>query len=107
MLDYNPAWLASLPDKAIELFAGTGNPFLLGEIKAGQRVIDIGCGAGLDCLIAARMAGSNGAVIGFDLLRTKPHVPAQRVHLIFRPRLSGKVEYRKRANLENYGSVPT
>jgi len=67
MMDYEKEWLAGLPESAIESFAGTGNPFSLGEIKPGSHVVDIGSGAGLDSLIAARMAGKGGRVIGVDM----------------------------------------
>ena len=67
MMDYENEWLEGLPESAIESFAGTGNPFSLGEIKPGDHVVDIGSGAGLDSLIAARMAGKNGRVIGVDM----------------------------------------
>ncbi len=69
MLAYPDEWLEGLPETAIESFAGTGNPFLLGEIHAGEAVIDAGCGAGLDSIIAARMAGAGGEVIGVDMTR--------------------------------------
>jgi ubiquinone/menaquinone biosynthesis C-methylase UbiE len=52
---------------AVESFAGTGNPFSLGEIEPGQQVVDVGCGAGLDSLIAARMVGPTGQVVGVDM----------------------------------------
>ena len=67
MMDYQEKWLEGLPESAIESFAGTGNPFSLGEIKPGDHVVDIGSGAGLDSLIAARMAGKEGRVIGVDM----------------------------------------
>jgi len=66
-LDYKDEWLEGLPEAAIESFAGTGSPFDLGRLHAKQRVVDAGCGAGLDCLIAAKMVGSEGEVIGVDL----------------------------------------
>ncbi len=47
--------------------AGTGNPFALGDIRPGERVVDCGSGAGADALIAARLAGPTGAVIGVDM----------------------------------------
>ena len=47
--------------------AGTGNPFSVGEIKLGERVIDVGCGAGLDCLIAAKIVSPDGEVVGLDM----------------------------------------
>lgn len=67
MLEYRDNWLEGLPEEAIESFAGTGNPFIAGDICAAERVVDAGCGAGLDCLIAAKMAGENGEVIGVDM----------------------------------------
>jgi len=67
MLEYKSEWLENFPEKVIESFAGTGNPFNLGEIKSDDRVVDVGCGAGLDCLIAANMVGPSGEVIGLDM----------------------------------------
>jgi len=67
MLGYADQWLEGIPEAAIESFAGTGNPFSLGEIKPGNHVVDIGAGAGFDSLIAARMADPAGHVIGVDM----------------------------------------
>jgi SAM-dependent methyltransferase len=67
LLGYQDEWLAGVPETALESFAGTGNPFSLGEIRPGDRVVDVGCGAGLDSLIAAKMAGPEGRVIGVDM----------------------------------------
>lgn len=67
ILSYKEEWLEGIPESAIESFAGTGNPFSLGEILPGERVIDIGCGAGIDSLIAAKKVGSEGKVIGIDM----------------------------------------
>jgi SAM-dependent methyltransferase len=67
ILGYQEEWLDGLPDGTIESFAGTGNPFSLGGLAPGERVVDVGCGAGIDSLIAARMVGPQGAVIGIDM----------------------------------------
>ena len=67
MLGYDDEWLQGIPESSIESFAGTGNPFSLGEIKPGERVVDVGCGAGIDSLIAAKKVGANGRVIGVDM----------------------------------------
>ncbi|HWQ11438.1 MAG TPA: methyltransferase domain-containing protein [Roseiflexaceae bacterium] len=67
MLGYDDAWLNGIPEGAIESFAGTGNPFSLGRLQPGEHVVDVGCGAGLDSLIAARMVAPHGAVIGVDM----------------------------------------
>lgn len=67
LLEYRDEWLEGLPEEAVESFAGTGNPFNLGELPPGSRVVDAGCGAGLDCLIAAKMVGGTGEVVGVDM----------------------------------------
>lgn len=67
LLGYEEAWLDGIPDGSLESFAGTGNPFSLGALQLGQRVVDVGCGAGFDSLIAARMVGSQGQVTGVDM----------------------------------------
>lgn len=67
ILEYEDSWLEGLPEQAVESFAGTGNPFSLGAVRAGERVVDIGCGAGIDSLIAARMVGPSGRTVGVDM----------------------------------------
>lgn len=67
MLGYRAEWLEGIPEPSIESFAGTGNPFSVREIRAGERVVDVGCGAGIDSLIAAKMVGAAGRVIGVDM----------------------------------------
>jgi arsenite methyltransferase len=66
-MDYDDAWLNNIPESVIESFAGTGNPFGMGVLKPGENVVDIGCGAGIDSLIAANMVGPDGQVIGIDM----------------------------------------
>lgn len=65
-LDY-PAELANVPESAVESFAGVANPFSLGPIEPGARVLDLGSGAGTDSLVAAQMVGSTGNVTGIDM----------------------------------------
>jgi arsenite methyltransferase len=67
ILGYEDEWLEGIPESVIESFAGTGNPFSLGPIQPGERVVDIGCGAGIDSLIAGKMVGPEGRVIGVDM----------------------------------------
>jgi arsenite methyltransferase len=67
LLDYDDAWLDGLPEETIASFAGTGNPFRLGALARGEHVVDVGSGAGLDSLIASRMVGATGYVIGVDM----------------------------------------
>jgi arsenite methyltransferase len=67
MLEYADDWLTGIPESSIESFAGTGNPFSLGELCTGERVVDVGCGAGIDSLIAAKKVGPEGHVIGVDM----------------------------------------
>ena len=57
MLEYAEEWLEGIPESSIESFAGTGNPFSLGELRLGERVVDVGCGAGIDSLSSPRRSG--------------------------------------------------
>jgi arsenite methyltransferase len=67
LLDYPPDLVDALPEQAVESFAGVGNPFLLNPLRSGQRVVDVGSGAGFDSFIAARMVGAEGRVVGIDM----------------------------------------
>jgi arsenite methyltransferase len=67
ILEYRDEWLEGIPESSIESFAGTGNPFGMGESRPGERVVDVGSGAGVDSLIAAKMVGSEGRVVGVDM----------------------------------------
>ena len=62
-----PDELANVPDTAVESFAGVANPWKLGRLEQGERVLDLGSGAGTDSLIAAQMVGPNGHVTGIDM----------------------------------------
>ena len=65
-LDYPPE-LAGVPESAVESFAGVANPFSLGRLAPGERVLDLGSGAGTDSLVAAQMVGPQGSVTGIDM----------------------------------------
>ncbi len=67
ILEYKEEWLDAIPEATIASFAGTGNPFSVGRLSAGENVVDVGCGAGIDSLIAANMVGPAGRVIGVDM----------------------------------------
>ena len=67
LLGYDQSVAASLPDRAVESFAGVGNPFSLRRLEKGERVIDVGSGAGFDSFIAAGQVGESGRVVGVDM----------------------------------------
>lgn len=67
MLGYPDEAVASLPPGTVDSFAGTGNPFLFGDLNPGETVVDIGCGAGFDTLMAAQQVGPTGRVIAVDM----------------------------------------
>jgi SAM-dependent methyltransferase len=67
IVGYRDECLEGVSETAIVTFAGTGNPFAMGELASGEKVVDIGSGGGLDSLIAARMVGSEGSVVGIDM----------------------------------------
>jgi SAM-dependent methyltransferase len=67
-LGYKREWLDGIPEESIAALVGTGNPFALGALKPGENVIDMGCGGGIDSLIAAKMVCPTGKVIGVDMI---------------------------------------
>ena len=66
-LGYPQPELSNVPDSTVESFAGVANPFSLGRVETGEVVLDLGCGAGTDLLIAAQMIGPNGRAVGVDM----------------------------------------
>jgi arsenite methyltransferase len=75
-LGYDAEELAALPPETTSAFAGIGNPHSIGPVSSGETVLDIGCGAGMDLLVAARRVGSKGRAIGVDM--TDPMVERTR-----------------------------
>ena len=70
LLAYDLAELNTLPRTATAPFAGVGNPFMMDPLPAGAAAVDIGSGAGMDCLLAARRVGPAGSVVGIDMTDT-------------------------------------
>jgi SAM-dependent methyltransferase len=66
-LGYPEPELARVPDATVESFAGVANHWRLGRIKPASVVLDLGCGAGTDLMIAAQMTGPRGRVVGVDM----------------------------------------
>ncbi len=66
-LGYDPLVVDALPDPAVESFAGVANPFSLRSIGVGERVVDVGSGAGFDSFVAAVQVGAEGHVVGVDM----------------------------------------
>lgn len=66
-LGYEPGLVDTLPDEAVESFAGVANPFALRTLVAGERVVDVGSGAGFDSFVAAAQVGETGRVVGVDM----------------------------------------
>jgi arsenite methyltransferase len=74
-LGYDPAWFKLVPSDIVGRFVGVGNPFTIRRPKPGDRVLDAGCGCGLDTFIAAFMAGLSGKAIGIDLTLEMLSIP--------------------------------
>src|SRR5215204_2241469 len=66
-LGYPADRVDALPDPVVESFAGVANPFSWGDLAPGETVVDLGCGAGFDTVLAAQMVGAEGRVIGVDM----------------------------------------
>ena len=66
-LGYERAAVDALPDRAVESFAGVGNPFSLRRLQPGERVVDVGSGAGFDSFVAAGQVTGSGQVVGVDM----------------------------------------
>ena len=66
-LGYDATAVDALPERAVESFAGVGNPFSLRTLGVGERVVDVGSGAGFDTFIAAGQVGPTGRVVGVDM----------------------------------------
>ncbi|NJD56151.1 MAG: methyltransferase domain-containing protein [Nitrospirae bacterium] len=68
-LGYDFYLIQQAPSNLLESFCGVGNPFSLGEIRPGARVLDFGCGAGFDLYVSGHLVGDSGLVCGVDLTR--------------------------------------
>ena len=66
-LGYDSAALAALPSDATASFAGVANPLRMAALSPGATIVDIGCGAGMDLMLAARAVGPDGHAIGIDM----------------------------------------
>lgn len=66
-IGYPEEVLRTFEDAVTESFAGVGTPVLEAELRRGMKVLDLGCGAGLDCLLASQSIGSDGLVVGIDM----------------------------------------
>ena len=66
-LGYDASSVDALPDRAVESFAGVGNPFSLRRLETGEHVVDVGSGAGFDSFIAASQVGRGGRIVGVDM----------------------------------------
>ncbi len=69
-LDYDMDLVNKLDPEITRFFCGVGNPFSLGKIRWGDRILDIGCGGGVDTLIAALMAGPDGRAVGIEIVES-------------------------------------
>src|SRR5262245_5873559 len=67
LLGYDHEFVAGLPNRAVESFAGVANPFSLRPVRRGERVVEVGSGGGFDSIVAAHLVGPHGRVVGVDM----------------------------------------
>ena len=79
-LGYADADFAGFPDAVVDRFVGIGNPLRMRMPRAGERVLDVGCGAGFDALIASRKVGSSGRVVAVDVAPEMLAIPRAALH---------------------------
>ncbi len=97
LLGYSDYLIDAVPESSLSSFAGTGNPFALGPIERGSKVVDVGSGAGFDSLIAAHVVGEQGQVVGVDMTpamlekAASGAVDAGATHVEFREGLAEKL----------------
>ena len=68
ILNYDKTLIDKLPNAVVSSYCGVGNPFSLGKINAGAKVLDVGCGAGVNTILAGMMVGPNGSAVGVDMV---------------------------------------
>jgi len=90
-LGYDPLWLERIPVNVLDRFVGVGNPFRICMPQPGNRVLDAGCGCGMDTFVAALLAGSQGQASGIDLTAEMLHLARAAAALLG----TGNVEFRE------------
>lgn len=92
---FDDSAIAHIPKEVIERFYGCGSPVTLGDLKAGETMLDLGSGAGIDCFIAAKLVGPQGKVIGVDMTEAMLKVSGENRPIVAANLGYDAVEFRK------------